>query len=111
MLSLGLALTSTTDATQRGVIRGHRSWTGSQVYALSGAGLRHLNVCLSPGSCSMGEVPFPKEAGCLAKITTSWVHFHSEMSVFIELEKGFTMQEGQNLQVRDKYVILLIYET
>ena len=54
----------------------------------------------------MGEVPFPKEAGCLSKITTtSWVHFHSEMSVFIELEKDFTMQEVQNLQVRDKYVI------
>ena len=73
---------------------------------ISGAGLRHLNVYLSPGSFSMGEVPFPKEAGCLAKIsTTSWVHFHSEMSVFIELEKDFTMQEVQNLQVRDKYVI------
>lgn len=59
-----------------------------------------------PGSFSMGEVPFPKETGCLAKITTSaWVHFHSELSVFIELEKGFTIQEGQNLQLRDKYVI------
>ena len=61
-----------------------------------------------PGSFSMGEVPFPKETGCLAKITTTtsrWVHFHSKLSVFIELEKGFTIQEGQNLQLRDKYVI------
>lgn len=73
---------------------------------ISGTGLRHLTVCLSPESFSIGEVRFPKEAGCLAKITTTlWVHFHSEMSVFIELEKSFTMQEGQNLQLRDKYVI------
>lgn len=59
----------------------------------------------------MGEEPFPREAECQAgkkkkkNKTLQWFQFYPELSVFIELEKVFNIQEGQNLQLRYKYAI------
>lgn len=54
----------------------------------------------------MEEVPFPKEAGFQAeKKKLTGVQFCSELSVFIELENIFNIQEGQNLQLSYKYAM------
>lgn len=42
----------------------------------------------------------PKRSKLLGRRKTN---IHSELSVFIELEKDFTIKEGQNLQSRVKH--------
>ena len=46
-----------------------------------------------------------KKQGAEQKKTLQGFQFNSKLSVFIELEKAFNIQEGQNLQLRYKYAI------